>query len=136
MPTHTPPVETESPLSPLTSWDPTPFENDTIPTPFEDDGVPNETPLYHCLQAYVTTPGALTAEVCDSVPFANNPRPMSMQMGDKAEYWADTDGELLVFKFPAILNVNGMYTRIGPYFGMPASGVCAECNSVRLSLTQ
>ncbi|KAG1869159.1 hypothetical protein C8R48DRAFT_771323 [Suillus tomentosus] len=114
MPTYTPPAETDSPLSPLTSRDPTPVDNETGPT---------KTPLYRCLQAYMSSSGALTAEVCDSVPFANNPRPMSIQMGDKAEYWADKDGDLLVFKFPAILDVNGMYTRIGPYFGMPDSGL-------------
>ena len=53
----------------------------------------------------------------------NNPWPLAAQMGDKAEYWADGNGDLLILKFPARLNAHGMYTRIGPYFSLPDSGV-------------
>ena len=114
-----------SSLSPLTSRE---------VTPNSDVGQSCETPLHISLQASVSSPGALTQEACslENIPTTNNPRPFAAQMGDKAEYWADGNGDLLILKFPARLNAHGMYTRIGPYFSLPDSGVSSptyiNCN--------
>ncbi|KAG2367794.1 hypothetical protein BDR07DRAFT_1478893 [Suillus spraguei] len=81
MPADTSPAESESPHSCLTSREPTPFDDEAGATG-ADKGSATEMPLHLCLQAYMTNPGTLMLEVCDSVPFAINPWPMFMQMGD------------------------------------------------------
>ncbi|KAG1862144.1 hypothetical protein F4604DRAFT_1494811, partial [Suillus subluteus] len=57
------------------------------------------------------------------IPLENNPHPLCTFMNDSAEYWVDGSGSLLHMKFPARLDLNGQYSRIGPYFNMPSTGV-------------
>ncbi|KAG2146619.1 hypothetical protein DEU56DRAFT_704310, partial [Suillus clintonianus] len=67
----------------------------------------------------------LTAEAASqkNIPFENNPRPLRTFMNDSAEYWVDAGGSLLRMKFPARLDLTGQYSRTGPYFNMPHTGV-------------
>ncbi|KAG2039383.1 hypothetical protein BDR03DRAFT_847636, partial [Suillus americanus] len=52
------------------------------------------------------------------IPVKNNPRPLSVLMGDKADYWANGSGNLLHLKFPARLDFHGKYSHLGPYFSL------------------
>lgn len=84
-----------------------------------------ESPLYKSLLYSVRSPGALTADAASqkNIPFENNPRPLRTFMNDSAEYWVDAGGSLLRMKFPARLDLTGQYSRTGPYFNMPHTGV-------------
>jgi hypothetical protein len=77
----------------------------------------------------VTSQGAFTQEVVEQyIPLENNPRPLSARMGDNAEYWVDQSGDVLHLKFPAKLDFNGQWCRLGPYFSLPDSGVRHDLN--------
>ncbi|KAG1824992.1 hypothetical protein EV424DRAFT_1294548, partial [Suillus variegatus] len=67
----------------------------------------------------------LTADAASqkNIPFENNPRPLRTFMNDSAEYWVDAGGSLLRMKFPARLDLTGQYSRTGPYFNMPHTGL-------------
>lgn len=84
-----------------------------------------ETPLYKSLLYSVRSPGALTVDAASetNIPLENNPRPLRTFMNDNAEYWVDGSGSLLRMKFPARLDLNGQYSRVGPYFNLPHTGV-------------
>ncbi|KAG2126729.1 hypothetical protein BD769DRAFT_1668319 [Suillus cothurnatus] len=81
--------------------------------------------LYKSLLYSVRSPGALTVDAASekNIPLENNPHPLRMFMNDSAEYWVDSSSSLLRIKFPARLNLNGQYSRIGPYFNMPSTGL-------------
>ncbi|KAG2336261.1 hypothetical protein BDR05DRAFT_953486 [Suillus weaverae] len=82
-------------------------------------------PLHISLLASVKSAGALTEEAVGekNIPVENNPRPLSVLMGDKAEYWVNGSGNLLCLKFPARLDFHGKYSHLGPYFSLPDSGL-------------
>ncbi|KAG0708163.1 hypothetical protein DFH29DRAFT_770905, partial [Suillus ampliporus] len=69
----------------------------------------------------------LTAEAAGhtNIPVENNPRPLRMFMNNSTEYWVDGSGSLLRMKFPARLDLTSQYSRIGPYFNMPHTGLDA-----------
>ncbi|KAI6126022.1 hypothetical protein EDD16DRAFT_1443554, partial [Pisolithus croceorrhizus] len=59
----------------------------------------------------------------ENIALENNPRPLCELMQDNAQYWVTTDNQLLHIKFPAKVDCNGQYERIGPYFNMPPTGL-------------
>lgn len=84
-----------------------------------------ETPLYKLLLNSVRSPGTLTVDAASetNIPLENNPRPLRTFMNDNAEYWVNGSGSLLHMKFPARLDLNGQYSRVGLYFNLPHTGV-------------
>jgi len=87
-------------------------------------------PLYVSLLASVASPGAVTLDmVTKNIATENNPRPLKTKMDDGAEYWVDNRGELLTLKFPARLDYAGKYSRLGPYFNLPDTGVSRSSSS-------
>jgi hypothetical protein len=109
-----------SPLSELPSREATPTVTSaaTTPSPLQPS------PLYLSLLGCVTSRGAFTQDIAEQhIPMENNPRPLTARMGDKAEYWVDQSGDVLHLKFPARLDFQGQWCRLGPYFSLPDSGV-------------
>lgn len=98
---------------------------DPLPPSSEDEVEELKSPLYISLLASTLSRGAFCADSCgyENIPEENNPRPLRRQMGDKAEYWLNGIGELLIMKFPARLEFNGQFSRLGPYFNLFDSGV-------------
>lgn len=45
-------------------------------------------------------------------------------MGDNANYWIDNNGNALVLKFPATLDLDSSYSRVAPYFNLSNEAVC------------
>ncbi|KAG2741941.1 hypothetical protein P692DRAFT_20821997 [Suillus brevipes Sb2] len=109
-----------SPLSPLPSREVTPAVASAATTP---SPLP-PSPLYLSLLGCVTSHGAFTQDIAEQhIPMENNPRPLTARMGDKAEYWVDQSGDVLHLKFPARLDFEGQWCRLGPYFSLPDSGL-------------
>lgn len=86
-------------------------------------GAALNSPLFASLQHVATDPIALNPDTVGSIPLQNNPRPMRALMSDSADYWVNGSGDLVSFKFPAQVDRNGQYGRIGPYFNLPPTGV-------------
>ncbi|KAG2750137.1 hypothetical protein P692DRAFT_20874652 [Suillus brevipes Sb2] len=104
------------PLTPVPSREVTP--DDVCASP--------ASPLLTSLLGCVTSSGAFTQQVVEQhIPMENNPRPLSARMGDNAEYWVDQSGDILHLKFPAKLDFGGQWSRLGPYFSLPDSGLDA-----------
>ena len=81
-------------------------------------------PLYVSLLASVASPGVVTLDmVTKNIATENNPCPLKTKMDNGAEYWVDNRGELLTLRFPARLDYAGKYSRLGPYFNLPETGV-------------
>ena len=49
----------------------------------------------------------------------NSPRPLkTTPYNDGASYWVDKENELLTMSFPAVLETDGKFSKIGPYFNL------------------
>ncbi|KIJ08062.1 hypothetical protein PAXINDRAFT_182347 [Paxillus involutus ATCC 200175] len=55
-------------------------------------------------------------------------------MRDTAEYWVTSTGDLLSFKFPARIDRNGQFGRLGPYFNLPSTGL--DINALKKTRAQ
>ncbi|KAH7921156.1 hypothetical protein BV22DRAFT_1132522 [Leucogyrophana mollusca] len=105
------------PMPPLDPLYPSP--NDT-----DDDGPPHvPTPLWVSLLSCCAARNAISPEHLADVPSDNNPRPLRSQMGDNAEYWVTGSDHAFQFRFPAILDTKGQYSRCGEYFSLPETGL-------------
>jgi hypothetical protein len=56
----------------------------------------------------------------DNVAVDNQPRRLA-SMPDSADYFVDTDGQPILLVFPAELDFEGKYSRVGSYFNLPAT---------------
>ncbi|EGN95181.1 hypothetical protein SERLA73DRAFT_155317 [Serpula lacrymans var. lacrymans S7.3] len=57
-----------------------------------------------------------TAEHIATIAVEDNPR--TLFKGDNSEHWATESGELFAMTFPAILDFNTNFSRLGPYFSI------------------
>jgi hypothetical protein len=69
-----------------------------------------------------TAATAVNEHTVDTVPTANNPRPLRPML-DTAEYWVNNAGEAFSFGFPATLDFEGQLDRTSPYYNLPRTGV-------------
>lgn len=98
------------------------------PTAPTEDEAHNRTPLWFSLLEVADNTLALSQAVVESIAKDNNPRPLRQLMRDGAEYWVKSTGDLLCIRFPARVDRNGMYGRLGPYFNIPPMGVSVSFN--------
>lgn len=100
----------------------------------EEDREQANSPLFLSLLGCANAPGTFTEEASDEhhIPTENNPRPLCNEMGDRAEYWVDGNGELLHLKFMAKLAFDGQFSQLGPYFSLPDSGVSDDTDEHRM----
>lgn len=98
----------------LTDYDSAP------PSPSNDR--PNSTSaLYDALLECSKSIEATSPARIELLAEANNPRPLS----DGALYWVDNKGKPLSFKFPALVDLEGQFSRLDPYFNLDgAKSVC------------
>ena len=90
------------------------------PTASEHSPPPTYTPLYQSLQAAVQHPSCVSPAWIDTLAdFKNNPRALHKPPhNDGSLHWVNKKGNLLCMAFPAVLDLNGKYGRIGPYFSL------------------
>ena len=78
-------------------------------------------PLYKSLEAVVQHPNSISTDWIDAMDGLNlTPRSLSTPpFNDGALYWLNKDDDLLQMSFPAVLDCDGKYSKIGPYFNLP-----------------
>lgn len=60
--------------------------------------------------------------------FKNNPRaPHLAPYNDGSLHYVDMQGRLLIIGFPAVLDMDGKYSRTGPYFNMAGAQGLKVC---------
>jgi hypothetical protein len=76
--------------------------------------------LYLSLQEALKHPSCVSDKWIDSIgDFTNNPRPLRYPpYNDGAHYYVDRQQKPLSMAFPAVLDLNGKYGKIGPYFNL------------------
>ncbi|KAI6109343.1 hypothetical protein EV401DRAFT_2212673 [Pisolithus croceorrhizus] len=74
---------------------------------------------------------ALSPDLISSIAEENNPCPLHTLMQDSAEYWVKSTGDILHVRFPARVDQNGQYGRIGPYFNLPSTGISLDINALQ-----
>jgi hypothetical protein len=132
-------------MSDIGSPPPLVYLSDTSPEPdsiSEGSPAPMNDPLHRSLQAAVQHPSCVSAAWIDTVgDLKNNPRALhTPPYNDGSLHWVDQKGKLLCMAFPAVLDVEGKYSRISPYFshiGDQAVKVSISrcCHSASASLT-
>lgn len=98
-----------SPFSPSNS-------NDSLTISEESE----HTPLYHSLEECLKHPDCVSQTWMDTIgDFKNNPRLLTTPpYNDGSMHWVDKKNQLLFMAFPAVLDVEGKYTKLGPYFSL------------------
>lgn len=82
-------------------------------------------PLAESLLATTLYPNSVSKTYpLDNISLSNNPRTLQ-SMGDNANYWIDSNGNALVLRFPATLDLDSSYSRITPYFNLSNEAVCS-----------
>lgn len=106
--------------APLTDYDSAP------PSPSDEHPWPNSA-LYDALLECTRSVEAASAERIDLLAEVNNPR----RQPDGALYWVDNNGKPLRFKFPALVDLEGQFSRLDPYFNFDGakSVRCFECGT-------
>lgn len=76
--------------------------------------------LYRSLEECLKHPRCISTEWINEVAdVPNSPRTLkNAPYNDGALYWVDKDGELLSMSFPAVLESDGKFSKIGPYFNL------------------
>jgi hypothetical protein len=74
-------------------------------------------PIWSSLLSGLQSPLAVDRSTISKFVITNNPRRVR-EMKDTALYWVDEDGSPLVIKFPVLLDTEGIFGAIGPYFNL------------------
>lgn len=76
--------------------------------------------LYKSLEAAIEDPYSVSNEWLDTIAeFKNNPRVINNgPYKDGSFHWVNKNDDVLCMAFPAILEMNGKYTKVGPYFNL------------------
>lgn len=85
---------------------------DSAPSSPSDAHLRDTSALYDALLKCSKSVEAASAERINLLAEANNPRHLS----DGALYWVDNHGKPLCFKFPALIDLEGQFSRLDPYF--------------------
>ena len=77
-------------------------------------------PLYKSLEECLKHSRCISNKWLDDVTnIQNSPRPLkNAPYNDGALYWVNKDNELLSMAFPAVLETDGKFSKIGPYFNL------------------
>ena len=77
-------------------------------------------PLYRSLEECLKHPHCISNKWLDEVSTVDNsPRPLkTAPYNDGASYWVDKDKDILTMSFPAVLETDGKFSKIGPYFNL------------------
>ena len=80
----------------------------------------NHGPLYRSLEECLKHPRCISNKWLDEVSTVDNsPRPLkTAPYNDGASYWVDKDNDILTMSFPAVLETDGKFSKIGPYFNL------------------
>ena len=109
-------------MSNIGSPPPLVYLSDTPENETASEGSPEPTykPLYQSLQAVVMHPSSVGAAWIDTIgDLKNNPHALhTAPYNDGSLHWVDQKGKLLCMGFPAVLDLEGKYGRIGPYFSL------------------
>lgn len=98
--------------SPLTDLEPT----SPVNQPEESQ---NNSPLYLSLLHSLKNPNTISTDWLNTIAEKNNPRTINKAaFNDSAQYWVDNNDNILRISFPAILDPNGKYSRVGAYLSM------------------
>lgn len=79
--------------------------------------------LYDALLECARSVEAASGERTNLLAKANNPR----RLPDYAYYWVDKNGEPLRFKFPALIDLQGRFSRLDPYFNLDGRAKSVRC---------
>jgi hypothetical protein len=81
---------------------------------FSDES--EHTPLYRSLEC-LKHPSCVSTTWIDAISEVNNPRALNhVPYKDGSLHWVDNDNQLLNMAFPAVLDLEGRFSKIGPYF--------------------
>jgi hypothetical protein len=78
------------------------------------------TTLYESLDAVIKHPSCVCNEWIDTIAdYKTNPRLLNTPpYNDGSFHWVDNNDDLLCMAFPAVLDIDGKYSKIGPYFNL------------------
>lgn len=75
--------------------------------------------LYESLEATIKHSSCVSNDWIDTVADINNPRILNTPpYNDGSLHWVDKNNELLSMAFPAVLELDGKYSKLGPYFNL------------------
>jgi hypothetical protein len=85
-----------------------------------EDSPKTRTPLYQSLLAALDHPSCAKPSWVNTVAdFTNNPRAIHVPpYNDGSAHYVDNKGNLLCMAFPAVIEHDARYSRIGPYFSL------------------
>lgn len=80
----------------------------------------DHTTLYQSLEAAIQHPSCVSNDWLDTIgDFKHNPRPLNFApYNDNSFHWVDKNNDLLCMAFPAVLDLGGKYSKVGPYFNL------------------
>ena len=98
------------------------MSNDVSPTSPSNESlnISDHDALYRSLEESIKHPSCVSNEWIDTIgDLKNNPRLLNYQpYNDGAFYWVDKNNQLLHMAFPAVLDIEGKYSKLGPYFNL------------------
>ena len=73
--------------------------------------------LYRSLEECLKHPSCVSNKWIDTIADVNNPRTLNhAPFRDGSLHWVDKNNQLLNMAFPAVLDLQGKFSKIGPYF--------------------
>jgi hypothetical protein len=73
--------------------------------------------LYRSLEECLKHPSCVSNTWLDTIADTNNPRALNhAPYKDGSLHWVDKNNQLLNMAFPAVLDLQGKFSKIGPYF--------------------
>jgi hypothetical protein len=74
-------------------------------------------PLYRSLEECLKHPSCVSTAWIDAISEVNNPQALNhAPYKDGSLHWVDNDNQLLNMDFPTVLDLEGEFSKIGPYF--------------------
>lgn len=93
-------------------------------------------PLFLSLEHCLRNPYSVSSDWIDNIAdINNNPRKLSgssASYNDNSLHWVDQEGNILPMVFPAVLNIPGKYSKIGPYFNLMGDQDVVKVSSSRI----
>jgi hypothetical protein len=113
-------------ISASNSGSPTPSDN------FEDNHDRHSRLLRLSLESYMHDADTVSADWIDTIgDLKNNPRKLSTaRYNDGSYHWVDRNNNVLSMAFPAVLNIPGKYSKIGPYFNLMGENDVKVCTAL------
>jgi hypothetical protein len=77
----------------------------------------NHCALYRSLEECLKHPSCVSNTWLDTIADVNNPRALNhAPYKDGSLHWVDKNNQLLNMAFPAVVDLDGKFSKIGPYF--------------------